>query len=174
MPESVITTVPISLFLAIATGVPVNEEAEITSPFFPNCNKTGVGVFGFHVRRPGIAPAEINVTHEFVPVETRAVERDRYRVFQLGLFIAENLVTAASVLFEYLTMPPWINPIPIEFQLRDVFLNTARATTCNTPVADILRVMASLFVLALDFKSRSPLRPTTVKLPSEFGIASVS
>jgi hypothetical protein len=170
----VITTVPISLFLAIATGVPVNDLAEISLPLLSNCNKTGTGVLGFQVRRPGIAPAETNVTHEFVPVATNAVDRDKYRVFQVGLLNAEYLVIAASVLFEYLTIPPCSNPVPIEFQLRDVFLSTARATTCSLPVADTFNVMASLLVTALDFKSRSLLRPTTVKLPSEFGIASVS
>ena len=54
--------------------MPEKEAAEITSPFLPSCNKTGVGVFGFQVGMPEIAPAEIKVAQEFAPLATNAVD----------------------------------------------------------------------------------------------------
>ena len=77
MPESVITTVPNSLFRPIATGAPLKECAVTTSPFFPNCRTTVVAVFGFHELKPAIAPLETKVTHEFVPLATNAVDLER-------------------------------------------------------------------------------------------------
>jgi len=55
---------------------------------------------------PLITPLETRVAQEFLLTVTNAGDFDRYRTFHVGLLSAENLVIAASVLFEYETFPP--------------------------------------------------------------------
>jgi hypothetical protein len=97
----VISTVPISLFDEIATAGAVSEWAEITSPFLPNSSSTDLAVLGFQVGIPLIAPDETKVAQVFFLTVAKADDLDKYLTFQTGLLSAENLVTAASCLFEY-------------------------------------------------------------------------
>jgi hypothetical protein len=102
----VITAVPISLFIAIATAGAESVYEVSTSPFLPSSSSTGVAVFGFQAEIPLITPLEIKVAHEFFPLATNVVDLAKYLTFQTGLLRAENFVMADSVLFEYETFPP--------------------------------------------------------------------
>ena len=168
-----ITTVPISLFDAIATAGAEREWAEITSPFLPNSRSTDEAFLGFQVGTPLITPDETNVAQVFLLTVARADDLDWYLTFQTGLFRAENLVIAASCLFEYKTRPACNRPESIEFQLLVVFFKVARATCCSEPELDIFKVIASNLLIGLTFNSSSPLAPTAGRPPSAFNIASL-
>ena len=119
----------------------------------PSSKTTGVGIFGFQAETDLICPLEIKLAQEFLPDATRALDFAEYLTFQIGLFIAENFVIAASVLFEYVTFPPCNSPVLIELQFLVVLFKVALPTTCNTPDEETFIVMASNLLKAFVLRS---------------------